>query len=190
MASAAARAWWSPMSPRVARRRRRGSAGATSSSRSIGAPSAPSTSSGKSWAASSRANPWPSSSSAAAAAVESTWSSRRPRNPERARPGALMVVSDPTRPKPAVLIIDDERDVRYLRAEPDRAHAVDALVGRHPSMVRLDELIAQVAQTPAAGLIGAESGTGKELVARAIHRQRPRRDQPFVAVNRAAIPDT
>src|SRR6266566_3088532 len=83
-----------------------------------------------------------------------------------------------------------EREVHYLRAELDRAQGFDALVGRHPSMVRLYELIAQVAQTPATVLIGAESGTGKELVARAIHRQSPRRDQPFVAVNLAAIPDT
>ncbi|HWM76691.1 MAG TPA: response regulator, partial [Methylomirabilota bacterium] len=83
-----------------------------------------------------------------------------------------------------------EREVRYLRAELDRAHGFDALVGRHPSMVRLYELISQVAQTPATVLIGAESGTGKELVARAIHRQSPRRDQPFVAVNLAAIPET
>jgi two-component system response regulator AtoC len=57
-------------------------------------------------------------------------------------------------------------------------------------MVRLYELIAQVAQTHATVLITAESGTGKELVARAIHNQSPRRAQPFVAVNLAAIPDT
>jgi len=57
-------------------------------------------------------------------------------------------------------------------------------------MVRLYELIAQVAQTHATVLITAESGTGKELVARAIHRQSARRAQPFVAVNLAAIPDT
>jgi DNA-binding NtrC family response regulator len=83
-----------------------------------------------------------------------------------------------------------EREVHYLRAELDRAQGFDALVGRHPSMVRLYELIAQVAQTPATVLIAAESGTGKELVARAIHRQSPRRAQPLVAVNLAAIPDT
>src|SRR5499427_9741565 len=83
-----------------------------------------------------------------------------------------------------------EREVLYLRSELDRAHGFDELVGRHASMVRLYALIAQVAQTHATVLITAESGTGKELVARAIHRQSPRRGQPFVAVNLAAIPDT
>jgi two-component system response regulator AtoC len=83
-----------------------------------------------------------------------------------------------------------ERELRYLRAEFDRTHGFDQLVGRHPKMVRLYELIAQVAQTHATVLVSAESGTGKELVARAIHNQSPRRAQPFVAVNLAAIPDT
>jgi len=83
-----------------------------------------------------------------------------------------------------------EREVRYLRSELDRAHGFNELVGRHARMVRLYELIAQVAPTHATVLITAESGTGKELVARAIHRQSLRRDQPFVAVNLAAIPDT
>src|SRR6266508_3239511 len=81
-----------------------------------------------------------------------------------------------------------EREVLYLRSELERAHGFDELVGRHPSMVRLYELIAQVAQTHATVLITAESGTGKELVARAIHRQSARRAQPFVAVNLADIP--
>ena len=82
-----------------------------------------------------------------------------------------------------------EREVCYLRAELDRAHGFDALVGRHPAMVRLYEHVAQVAQTHATVLVTGESGTGKELVARAVHRQSPRRDAPFVAVNVAAIPD-
>jgi len=82
-----------------------------------------------------------------------------------------------------------EREVCYLRAELDRAHGFDSLVGRHPAMVRLYEQIAQVAQTHATVLVSGESGTGKELVARAIHRQSPRRDQPFVAVNLAAVPE-
>jgi DNA-binding NtrC family response regulator len=83
-----------------------------------------------------------------------------------------------------------EREVRYLRAEVERAHGFDDLVGRHPAMRRLYEVIAQVARTPATVLVTAESGTGKELVARAIHKKSPRHDQPFVAVNLAAIPDT
>jgi len=83
-----------------------------------------------------------------------------------------------------------ERELHYLRGELARAHGFDQLVGRHPRMVRLYELIAQVSQTPATVLITAESGTGKELVARAIHNQSPRRAQPFVAVNLAAIPDS
>jgi two-component system, NtrC family, response regulator AtoC len=82
-----------------------------------------------------------------------------------------------------------EREVCYLRAELDRAHGFDSLVGRHPAMVRLYEQIAQVAQTHATVLVTGESGTGKELVARAVHRQSPRRDAPFVAVNVAAVPD-
>jgi DNA-binding NtrC family response regulator len=82
-----------------------------------------------------------------------------------------------------------EREVCYLRAELDRAHGFDSLVGRHSAMVRLYEQIAQVAQTHATVLVTGESGTGKELVARAVHRQSPRRDAPLVAVNVAAIPD-
>src|SRR5216110_2432692 len=57
-------------------------------------------------------------------------------------------------------------------------------------MVRIYQLITQLAETTTTVLITGESGTGKELVARAIHRRSPRRDQPFVAVNVAAIPDT
>jgi two-component system response regulator AtoC len=83
-----------------------------------------------------------------------------------------------------------EREVHYLRAELDRAHGFADLVGRHPSMVELYALIAKIAQTHATVLVTAESGTGKELVARAIHRQSPRREQPFVAINLAGIPDT
>jgi two-component system response regulator AtoC len=111
--------------------------------------------------------------------------------------GAYDYVIKPFEPDEILLLVRQaaqhrllEREVRYLRSEFDRAHGFDALIGRHARMVRLYELIAQVAPTPVTVLITAESGTGKELVARAIHRQSLRRDQPFVAVNLAAIPDT
>jgi two-component system response regulator AtoC len=82
-----------------------------------------------------------------------------------------------------------EREVMFLRSELARRHDFDELVGQHPEMQQLYRLIAQVARTTTTVLITGESGTGKELVARAIHRQGPRRDKPFVPVNPAALSD-
>jgi DNA-binding NtrC family response regulator len=70
------------------------------------------------------------------------------------------------------------------------AGAFEGMVGRHPEMVRIYQLITQIAPTPTTVLITGESGTGKELVARAIHARSGRGGQPFVAVNVAALPDT
>ena len=90
-----------------------------------------------------------------------------------------------------------EREVLCLRSalagntpEPGSGPGFDGLVGRHPEMVKIYQLITQIADTPTTVLIMGESGTGKELVARAIHNRSERRGQPFVAVNVAAIPDT
>ncbi len=82
-----------------------------------------------------------------------------------------------------------DREVAYLRSELARQRDFEELVGRHPSMLRLYQLIEQVARAPVTALIVGESGTGKELVARAIHHQGPARDAPFVPVNVAAIPE-
>ncbi len=62
------------------------------------------------------------------------------------------------------------------------------IVGKSYPIRALIDRIDKVAATPARVLITGENGTGKELVARAIHRQSPRRDKPFVEVNCAAIP--
>jgi two-component system nitrogen regulation response regulator NtrX len=62
------------------------------------------------------------------------------------------------------------------------------MVGSSPALQATRELIAKVAPTNARVLITGENGTGKELVARALHADSPRRDQPFVEVNCAAIP--
>jgi len=83
-----------------------------------------------------------------------------------------------------------EREVVYLRSELERRHDFDEIVGQHPEMQKLYRLVTNVARTPTTVLITGESGTGKELIARAIHRQSPRRDKPFVAVNPAAIAET
>ena len=64
------------------------------------------------------------------------------------------------------------------------------LVGSSPAMERLRDLIGMAAPTNSRVLISGANGTGKELVARAIHLQSPRHSRPFVEVNCAAIPET
>ncbi|OGL13420.1 MAG: hypothetical protein A3I17_01830 [Candidatus Rokubacteria bacterium RIFCSPLOWO2_02_FULL_72_37] len=82
------------------------------------------------------------------------------------------------------------REVAFLRGELARTHDFDEIVGTHAAMQKLYRLVAQVARTTATVLITGESGTGKELIARAVHRQGPRCDRPFVPVNPAAIAET
>ena len=76
--------------------------------------------------------------------------------------------------------------VHYLMEEirSDR----DAMVGDSPALRRVLEQIAQVSTTDSTVLIQGETGTGKELVARAIHERSPRRERPLVKVNCAALP--
>jgi len=62
------------------------------------------------------------------------------------------------------------------------------LIGTSPAMRALFRAIGRLAQAPLSVLITGETGTGKELVARALHRESPRAAQPFVALNTAAIP--
>jgi DNA-binding NtrC family response regulator len=76
-----------------------------------------------------------------------------------------------------------EREVVFLRSELARKEGFDSILGQHPEMQKLYELIARVARTASTVLITGESGTGKELVARAIHRRGPRKDKPFVPIN-------
>jgi transcriptional regulator with PAS, ATPase and Fis domain len=66
----------------------------------------------------------------------------------------------------------------------------DGLIGQSGVMRELFELLGTVAATPSTILIGGETGTGKELVARAIHHNSPRRQQRFVAINCGALPET
>jgi two-component system response regulator AtoC len=77
---------------------------------------------------------------------------------------------------------------RYLREQVDRSPHFEDIVGDAPPMREVFELIRKVAPTRSAVLVTGETGTGKELVARAIHRLSPRSGQLFVPLNCAAIP--
>jgi PAS domain S-box-containing protein len=70
----------------------------------------------------------------------------------------------------------------------DDVAMTDGLVGNSPAIAQVREFINKASRSDATVLITGDSGTGKELVARAVHARSPRRDRPFVAVNCGAIP--
>jgi PAS domain S-box-containing protein len=80
--------------------------------------------------------------------------------------------------------------IEQLRSELAGRSRVGDLVTRSASMRRIFEVLPQVAESESTILIQGETGTGKELLARAIHDLSPRRRGPFVAVNCGALPDT
>ncbi len=75
----------------------------------------------------------------------------------------------------------------YLQEEIQREHNFAEIVGKSPALSKVLSLVETVAPTPSTVLILGETGTGKELVARAIHDRSPRRDRPLVKVNCSAI---
>jgi len=77
---------------------------------------------------------------------------------------------------------------RYLRERYDAPTAFENIVGSSPAMQQIFELVRRVAPTKSAVLITGETGTGKELIARAIHNRSPRESKLFVPLNCAAIP--
>src|SRR6185295_5007264 len=77
----------------------------------------------------------------------------------------------------------------YLRAQLDERYRFEGLIGKSPAMKRLFQLLETIASTNSTILITGETGTGKEVVARAIHHNSPRRLQRFVALNCSAIPE-
>jgi DNA-binding NtrC family response regulator len=81
------------------------------------------------------------------------------------------------------------RENLLLREEYAARYGFPRIVAEHPSMRELSQQVQRVAGTDATVLLLGESGTGKELVARAIHHLSGRREQPFVALNCAALPE-
>jgi PAS domain S-box-containing protein len=80
--------------------------------------------------------------------------------------------------------------VEELRKEIEQRYEVGDMVSRSASMQKLFDILPQVAASDATVVIEGETGTGKELLARALHNLSPRKNQPFVAINCGALPDT
>src|SRR5713226_5071833 len=78
----------------------------------------------------------------------------------------------------------------YLRAQLEERYRFEGIIGKSRPMAKLFQLLETVAATNSTLLITGETGTGKEVVARAIHHNSPRRVQRFVALNCSAIPET
>lgn len=81
------------------------------------------------------------------------------------------------------------RQVDDLRTQIDDSASFSSIIGRNRKMLRVFEMIKNVSRSDANVLIEGQSGTGKELVAHAIHHNSPRKDGPFIAINCSAIPD-
>lgn len=109
--------------------------------------------------------------------------------------GAFTFLTKPFSPEQlAVTLKKAEEHTQLLKVNQYLSHAEDEesgyeLLGQSPAMEQLRQLIRKVARTQATVLIQGESGTGKELVARALYRQSPRMNAPFIKLNCAAIPE-
>ena len=112
---------------------------------------------------------------------------------EATRLGAFDFIEKPLARERVMVTVRNAVDTRRLKTE-NKTYRRDAekryqIVGDSPSLAAVRSAIQKAAPTNATALIWGESGVGKELVARAIHRESLRRDGPFVQVNCAAIPD-
>ena len=83
-----------------------------------------------------------------------------------------------------------KKEVAYLRNELERYQPFEEMVGQDKKMLKIFDLISTISKSDGTVLIQGESGTGKELVARAMHNRGPRKNNPFVVINCAAIPAT
>ncbi len=115
---------------------------------------------------------------------------------EAMRKGAYDYVQKPFRNHELLATLEKALEKRAIVAENETLRAqVKArwtegqLIGKSPAIERLRDLIKRVANATTSVLITGESGTGKEMVARALHFQSPRAEEPFVVLNCGAVPE-
>ncbi|MCR4410148.1 MAG: sigma-54 dependent transcriptional regulator [Candidatus Saccharicenans sp.] len=111
--------------------------------------------------------------------------------------GALDYLSLPARPealdeslKKLEEKIAVRRETYQLERELASKYIFEGMVGRHPAMLELFALVERLARHQITVLVTGETGTGKELVARAIHSLSPRRDRPLVVVDCTTLPES
>ena len=110
--------------------------------------------------------------------------------------GAADYLLKPFKPQQLTLVMEKllqqkklSCEYNYLKGHLDRITRFDNIIGQSPAMEKIFELIPEVAASDASVLITGETGTGKELVAKAVHAKSKRKSNPFVAINCGALPD-
>jgi two-component system response regulator GlrR len=116
---------------------------------------------------------------------------------EAMRKGAYSYLTKPFEPRDLLLQIERALEHRRLNSEVKRLKGLleekydfDNIIARSAKMRSVLDVVARIAKLDSTVYIHGESGTGKELIAKAIHFASDRRDQPFVALNCAALPET
>jgi two-component system response regulator AtoC len=111
--------------------------------------------------------------------------------------GASDYITKPFQPE-AIRLVSEKlierrrllEEVRELRQRVQEEHNLENILSKSPKMLKVFELIRSLAETDSGVMITGETGTGKELVARAIHNLSRRKNRQFVAINCGAFPDT
>ncbi len=85
--------------------------------------------------------------------------------------------------------VEDLEKVQAGSEQPGRAYKLSGLIGKSPAMEKIFRMVPSVAQTDSSALITGETGTGKDMLAEAIHKESDRARGPFVKVNCGALPD-
>src|SRR5215467_7088104 len=114
---------------------------------------------------------------------------------ESMKAGAYDYITKPIHPYELKAIVKRSLDhhrlleeVQVLRSALDRKYGFEEIIGSSPVLLEALDVAARIASTDATVLISGETGTGKELVAKAIHMRSSRRERPFMTINCGAIP--
>ncbi len=116
---------------------------------------------------------------------------------EAVQNGAFDYITKPFKTEEILLVIrkaledrDLRRKVEHLTKQAEQRHKFDDIIGKSKVIQDIFEMIKRVSKTDTTVLITGKTGSGKELVARAIHNNSQRKDKPFVVVNSSAIPES